>query len=239
MRRLCTICARSGSKGVVNKNTRKLAGKPLLAYSILQAKKSGLFQFIAVSSDCDEVLSLAKKWGADYLIKRPDRLATDSAPKIPAIQHCVKTVEKSTQQSFDSIVDLDVTSPLRFVSDIKNAVALLETKQVNNVITGTPARRSPYFNLVEINKQGIAHLSKTLSTPIFCRQDAPDSYDLNASIYVWKREALLKHQTIFLDDTLLYIMPGERSIDIDSQLDFDIVEFLMSKRSKNSESTIL
>ncbi|SDI30799.1 acylneuraminate cytidylyltransferase family protein [Alteribacillus bidgolensis] len=239
MNRLCTICARSGSKGIVNKNLRYLAGKPLLAYSILQAKAAGLFQYLAVSSDTDDLLRIGKEWGADYLIKRPDHLATDSAPKLPAIQHCLKIVEDISKETFDVIVDLDATSPLRFVSDIKNAVELLETKGISNVLTGTHARRSPYFNLVEKNKQGVVQLSKPHSSPIFRRQDAPDCYDLNASIYVWKRKALLSQHTLFHKDTELYIMPEERSIDIDSPLDFDIVEFLMSKRGKNSGSNIV
>lgn len=233
MRRLCTICARSGSKGVANKNIRKLLGKPLLTYSISQAKKSNLFQAIAVSSDSDEILDIANKWGVDYLVKRPLNLATDKAPKVPVIQHALQIVEKLSQQYFDVIVDLDATSPLRNISDIKNVVSMLEVKRVSNVITGTPARRSPYFNMVELNSKGVVQLSKHLLKPIFCRQDAPACYDLNASIYAWQREALINHQTIFNKDTLLYIMPEERSIDIDSELDFKFVELLMSERSKN------
>ncbi|SNT02781.1 N-acylneuraminate cytidylyltransferase/CMP-N,N'-diacetyllegionaminic acid synthase [Anaerovirgula multivorans] len=239
MKRLCTICARSGSKGVANKNLRELAGKPLLAYSILQAKASNLFQAIAVSSDSAEILDVANRWGVDYLIERPLHLATDQAPKIPVIQHALRVVEELMQQYFDTIVDLDVTSPLRYVSDIKDVVNLLETKQVSNVITGTPAHRSPYFNLVEVNKEGNVQLSKSLSKPIFCRQNAPKAYDLNASIYAWQRKALLKHQTIFNQDTLLYIMPKERSIDIDSELDFQLVELLMNKRGKKIDENIL
>jgi len=230
MKRLCTICARSGSKGVVNKNIREIDGKPLLAYSILQAKASNLFQAIAVSSDSTEILDLASRCEVDYLIERPMYLATDHAPKIPVIQHALLTVEELANQYFDIIVDLDVTSPLRYVSDISDVVNLLETKGVSNVITGTPARRSPYFNIVEINDEGIVQLSKSLERPIFCRQDAPKAYDLNASIYAWQRLVLLECKTIFNKDTLLYIMPEERSIDIDSELDFEYVKLLMSKR---------
>lgn len=233
MKRLCTICARAGSKGVVNKNIREIDGKPLLAYSILQAKASNLFQTIAISSDSTEILNVASKWDVDYLIERPMYLATDYAPKIPAIQHALLTVEELANQYYDIVVDLDVTSPLRHVSDISNVVNLLETKKVSNVITGTPAKHSPYFNIVEINDEGIVQLSKALDNPIFCRQDAPKSYDLNASIYAWQREALLNCKTIFNKDTLLYIMPEERSIDIDSELDFEYVKLLMSKRSND------
>ncbi|NJD02851.1 MAG: acylneuraminate cytidylyltransferase family protein [Ruminiclostridium sp.] len=239
MKRLCTICARSGSKGVANKNIRQLAGKPLLSYSIIQAKASGLFEAVAVSSDSDEILNIAGIWGADYLIKRPAQLATDQAPKIPAIRHCLTAAEEIARRYFSVIVDLDATSPLRSVTDIHNVVKLLETKQVSNVITGTPARRSPYFNLAELDNRGVAQLSKPLPEPVYRRQDAPMCYDLNASVYAWQREALLREQTVFNSDTLLYVMPLERSIDIDSELDFKFVEFLMNMRNKDAEGNII
>lgn len=228
MRRICTICARGGSKGVKNKNIRKLLGKPLIAHSILQAKASGLFDCIAVSSDSDEILAIAGKWGADCLIKRPDELATDLAAKLPVIQHCVAEAECIGGQAFDVVVDLDATSPLRIPEDIVGSVSLLEERGVSNVITGAPARRSPYFNLVEVDEHGVARLSKKLNNPVFRRQDAPKCYDMNASVYVWLRDALFSFPTVFNSDTLLYIMPEERSIDIDSELDFRFVEFILA-----------
>jgi len=231
MRRICTICARGGSKGVKNKNMRKLLGKPLIAHSILQAKASGLFDCIAVSSDSDEILATAEKWGAAYLIKRPNKLATDQAAKLPVIRHCVTKAECIAGGSFDVVVDLDATSPLRIPEDIVACVLLLEERGVSNVITGAPARRSPYFNLVEVDEHGVVRLSKTLNTPVIRRQDAPKCYDMNASVYVWRRDALFSYPTIFNGDTLLYEMPEERSIDIDSELDFRFVEFIMGRTS--------
>lgn len=226
--RICTICARGGSKGVKNKNIRDLHGRPLIAYSILQARESGLFDCIAVSSDSEEILAVAKKCGVDYLVKRPDELATDQAAKLPAIRHCVSEVERIIGYGFDTIVDLDATSPLRISDDIIQCVQLLEDRMVSNVITGAPARRSPYFNLVEVGEEGVAKLSKRLEKPVVRRQDAPKCYDMNASIYVWSREALFDSPSIFNADTLLYEMPEERSIDIDSELDFKFVEFIMT-----------
>ena len=93
MNRLCTICARAGSKGVKNKNIKLLLGKPLISYTILQAIDSNLFDFIAVSSDSEEILDIAKIYGVDLCLKRPDELATDHAAKLPVIQHCAKEVE--------------------------------------------------------------------------------------------------------------------------------------------------
>lgn len=239
MKRLCTICVRAGSKGVTNKNIRSLLGKPLLAYSILQAKQCGLFEAIAVSSDSTAILQAAKEWGADYQIARPAELASDSAPKVPAIRHCLTETEKLAGHEFDVIADLDATSPLRFTSDIAGAVALLEADGAPNVITGSPARHSPYFNLVEVSEKGEVQLSKQLTVPIFCRQSSPECYDLNGSVYVWRRESLLGCRFIFEAGTRLYVMPPERSADIDSELDFKFVEFLMETRARQHGSAIL
>jgi len=230
MKRLCTICARGGSKGVKNKNVRLLNQKPLIAHSILQARDSGLFDAIAVSSDSSEILEAAREWGADHLVDRPTELATDTAPKMPAIRHCAQTILDRTGMVFDTFVDLDATSPLRIAKDIEGAVSLLELENADNVITGSPARRSPYFNLVELDARQRVHLSKPLVTPVIRRQDSPRCYDLNASIYVWSRPALFSDlATVIGDNTLLFVMPQERSHDIDSDLDFQFVEFLLSR----------
>ncbi|MFM7649821.1 MAG: flagellar modification protein B, partial [Acidimicrobiaceae bacterium] len=101
----------------------------------------------------------------------------------------------------------------------------------DNVITGTPAHRSPYFNLVETNEQGIVHLSKQLPVSVDRRQDSPQCFDMNASIYVWRRNVLFENKTLFTNNTRLFVMPRERSIDIDSQNDFEVVEWMMTKGS--------
>lgn len=227
--RLCTICARGGSKGIPNKNIRMLLGKPLIAYSIEVAKASGLFSAIAVSSDSEEILKIAEKFGADLLVQRPAELASDQAAKIPAIQHAAGEAEKIAKKTFKTFVDLDCTSPLRKVSDLAEAVSLFEShKTATNLITASPSRRSPYFNLVELAADGYVHLSKAGAGTIR-RQDAPKSFDMNASIYIWNRESLLQAKQLF-DKTILFEMPEERSVDIDSELDFKIVELLMKEK---------
>jgi CMP-N,N'-diacetyllegionaminic acid synthase len=235
MMRLCTICARGGSKGVKGKNVRLMHGKPLIAYSIEQARASGLFDAIAVSSDSEAILEIALAYGADHLVGRPAELATDTAAKLPVIQHCVSEVERMRGQSFGTLVDLDATSPLRSVQDIQEAISLLETSGAGNVITAMLARRSPYFNLVEVDAHNCVRLAKPVATPFARRQDAPKCYDMNASIYVWQRNVLFEAATLFNSDTRLYVMPEERSIDIDSELDFMFVEFLMSHDAKDIE----
>jgi N-acylneuraminate cytidylyltransferase/CMP-N,N'-diacetyllegionaminic acid synthase len=230
MKRLCTICARGGSKGVLNKNLRLINDKPLIYYTLKQALESGIFDVVAVSSDSEDILQIAKKFGAQIVIKRPEELATDTAAKLPVIVHAAKQAEELSSLQFDTFVDLDCTSPLRNIDDILGAVELLESGGISNVITGTPARRSPYFNLVEDKGDGYVGISKTSATPITRRQDAPNCYDMNASIYVWTRKTLFNEQKLFLDNTKIYVMPEERSLDIDSEFDFLIVSFLLGRR---------
>ena len=229
MKRICTICARGGSKGVPNKNLRNLSGKPLLAYSIEQAKSSKKFDVIAVSSDSQKILDVAETLGADVVIRRPDEMATDVASKLPSIQHLTTTTENLLNTQFDSIIDLDVTSPLRSVDDICGALHLMETNSVSNVITGSIARKNPYFNLVERAPNGSVSLSKPPKDKIIRRQDCPECFDMNAAVYVWDRDKFMNNPKVFYPDTLLYQMPEERSYDIDNLIDFDLVEFMMTR----------
>lgn len=229
MKILCTICARGGSQGLPKKNIRMLANKPLIAHTIIQAQQSNLFQTISVSSDSPEILACAEKYGISDLIKRPDALATPDAPKIPVIQHAIQQIELKYQTNFDIVVDLDPTSPLRTIEDIKKCVELLIQKNATNVITGTRARKSPYFNMVELDQNRIAHLSKKLDHKINARQQSPVVYEMNASIYVWWRNCLLEKDTIWQHNTAFYEMPYERSVDIDSEIDFNLVELLYNK----------
>ena len=239
MKRLCSICARGGSKGVPNKNIRPLLGKPLLIHSLDQARQSGLFDCIVVSSDSPKILQLAEEWGVDHAIERSEELATDFAPKLPVIQHCFLTAETLSGMTFDTTVDLDATSPLRNQADLKGVVDLLESQDsTTNVITGAPARRSPYFNLIELDESGRVHLSgkrQNIDGKIVRRQDSPPCFDMNASIYAWWRVSLLKACHVIQSSTHLYVMPGERSVDIDSELDFRWVEFLMNEQHNSRQ----
>ncbi len=231
MRRICSICARGGSKGVLNKNIRMIMGKPLIAHTILQAKNSGCFDAVVVSSDSEEILNISKEWGVDFVVKRPIEMASDNAAKLPVIQHCIKTIEKLKSVKYDTIIDLDATSPLRNIDDIQKSIAMLESSIDSlNLITASPARRSPYFNLVELNQEGFVRISKTVDEPIYRRQDSPKCFDMNASIYIWKRKAFFNSTAVLKKDTSLFIMPEERSVDIDSELDFEIVKLLMKNK---------
>jgi len=227
MKRICTICARGGSKGLPGKNIRPLLGKPMLLYSIEVAQESGLFDHIAVSSDSPEILSLARAAGVSDIVQRPPEMATDQAAKCPAIRHALLAVEERHSTRFDVLVDLAVTAPLRLADDIRGAVALLEGTYVSSVITGALARHSPYFSLVEETAEGSVALSK--KADIVRRQDAPRTFDMDGSIYVWDTAIFRIDPKVFYSDTRLYLMPQERSQDVDTDIDFAIVEMLMQR----------
>jgi len=228
---LCTICARGGSKGVKNKNIKELHGKPLIAYTIEQAKTSGLFEHIVISTDSDDIANIAKEYGAEVFFKRNAEMASDTAGKLDVIRDAFVRSEKHYAKKFDYLIDLDATAPLRNVEDITLSFKQFLNNKNYNLITAMPGRRSPYFNLVEQNKEGKVYLSKTLDDAIVRRQDTPKSYDMNASIYIWKRDIILNEKSLFLENTGLYVMPEERSIDIDSELDYKFVEFIMKEKN--------
>lgn len=228
---LCTICARGGSKGVKNKNIKLLDGKPLIAYTIEQAAQSGLFEHIVISTDSDAIAQSAQEYGAEVFFKRSAEMASDTAGKLDVIRDAFKRSEEYYGCTFDTLIDLDATAPLRSVQDIVDSYGQFLRDDNDNLITAMPSRRSPYFNLVEVDASGKVALSKKLSEGVVRRQDAPKSYDMNASIYIWKRDIILNENTLFLEKTGLYVMPEERSIDIDTELDFEFVEFLMRKQN--------
>lgn len=230
---LCTICARGGSKGVKNKNIRPLLGKPLIVHTIEQAKASGLFSHIVISTDSSAIMEVAREYGAEVFFTRSQELSDDHAGKLQVIKDAFRRSEEHYQERFDYHFDLDATSPLREVADIHKAFEIFLQGSYEVLQTAMPARRSPYFNLIECDEDGYIHLSKTPKKPLLRRQDSPKCYDLNASIYIWTRDAILHKDTIFGKGCGLYVMPEERSIDIDNEVDFAFVEFLMHKRVDN------
>jgi CMP-N,N'-diacetyllegionaminic acid synthase len=228
MKRLAVICARKGSKGVPGKNLRLLGGVPMIVHTIRQALDSGILDALAVSSDSEEILEIAGNHGVDHLITRPEHLATDAASKVPAIRHCVEQVE-ITSGKFDYIADLDCTAPFRLPSDVVAAFKQIEDANVSTLISGTKARKLPYFNIVELTADGFVRISKSTNPPIIRRQDSPQCYDMNASIHIWRRDVLFASDARFHDDTILYEMPFERSIDIDYEIEFVLNELLMKR----------
>ena len=226
---ICTICARGGSKRLKNKNLLLIKKLPLIAHTIQQAKKTKIFDVVSVSSDSKKLLDISRKFGADVLIKRDRNLSNDSASKLLAIKDCVIKTEKQKKIKYDFIVDLDVTSPLRKIIDIKNCIKKIIKSKKSNIFSVTDAKHSPYFNMVEIKKNKVKISKNYKSNKINRMQDSPEIYEMNASIYVWNRNIFIKNPKIIYFDTMYYKMPRERSIDIDTKLDYQTVKFLSKK----------
>ena len=225
---LCTICARGNSKGLKNKNIKLLNGKPLVSISINQALRSKLFDKIIISTDSPKIKSISVKYGASYLSLRKKKLSLDGTPKIDVIKDVCLEAEKKYKKKFDYICDLDITSPLRTILDIKNSFNIFLKSGSDNLLSICDARKNPYFNMIEI-KNGYVQRVISSKKIINSRQKAPKVYEMNASIYIWKRDILFSSSPLFRKKTFLYKMPFERSIDIDSASDWKLVKLLSKK----------
>ncbi len=225
---LCTICARANSKGLKNKNFKILNNKPLISHTIELAKKINFFSKIVLSSDSEKIYKINNKYNLDYIIKRSKNLSGDKVGKVKVIQDALKKTEKKFNVKFDYIFDLDVTSILRNKSDIIRSFKKIRTEKANNLVSVTEAKKNPYFNMIEYSKYKKFHLSKKLKKGVFSRQSAPKVYELNASIYIWKRKALLNFKKLINNKTTIYLMPRKRSIDIDEKIDMEIVKLFIN-----------
>lgn len=222
---LCIIPARGGSKGLPGKNIKELCGKPLIAYSIEQAIASKYIDRVIVSTEDDSIADVARRYKAEVPFKRPPELATDTCGVIDVLIHALDWMRDNQDFDPDALVLLHATTPLRTTEDIDNCIELLYGHDCDNVFSVAPSYRNPYFNMVELDKNGSVRLVKTGG--YLTRQSAPDVYDMNASIYVWRTAVLREQKGLFLKNTKIYVMPKERSVDIDEELDFRIVEMLM------------
>lgn len=232
MKILGTICARGGSKGIPKKNIRPLCGRPLIAHTIESALKCKALERVVVSTDDPEIREVALRYGAEAPFLRPAELATDKADKWWVWRHVVSTLRDREGYICDIIADLDPTAPLREVSDIEACLHLLVEGCADVVFTVTEAHKNPYFNMVEYQGNEV-RLCKPLERTIACRQDAPPVYSMNSSIYVMWCSFLMEKGGIFASGRAkMHVMPPERSVDIDREIDFEFVEFLMRRREE-------
>ncbi|MBI5789049.1 MAG: acylneuraminate cytidylyltransferase family protein [Candidatus Schekmanbacteria bacterium] len=222
---VCIIPARGGSKGLPGKNIRKLKDKPLIAYSVEQAKSSEYIDRVIVSTDDLKIADIARQYGAEVPFIRPANLAADNSSTIDVLLHVIDWLGESANYLFDILVLLHVTTPLRTVEDIDNCIELLVRENADNVFSVAAAYRNPYFNMVEVTKDGSVSLVK--KGDFTTRQSAPKVYDMNASIYVWWKDILKAQKSVFLEKSRVYVMPRERSVDIDDLMDFKIAEMLL------------
>lgn len=230
---LIVICARGGSKDLLKKNIKYLCGKPLISHTIEQAKRIAWIKRIVVSTDDEEIRSVAEKYGIEVPFLRPKELATDKISVIPAIIHAVQTAEDYWKEKYDIVVNLSPTGPLRIVEDIKLVIkTLVDALDTDAVFSVVRSHDNPYFNMVEIDGKGYAGISKKGNKPVARRQDAPEVYTMNGSIYAIWKHLLFEGKSFFTDKTRAYVMPKARSVDIDDGIDFKLAEFFLKKQSE-------
>lgn len=226
MRILAIIPARGGSKGIPHKNIVNLNGKPLIAYSIQTALNSKVFDRVVVSTDSRKIARVSKSLGAEVPFLRPPHLAQDQTPGISPILHALRWLEKKEAYHPDYVMCLQPTSPLRITEDIKKATRLARRKRADSVISVSPARQHPYW-MKKIDKKGKCSDLIFLNRPLLRRQSLPPVYALNGSIYLARREVLLHHRTWYTKRTYAYVMPYERSLDIDTPWDLYLADLIL------------
>jgi N-acylneuraminate cytidylyltransferase len=223
------ICARGGSKGILNKNIKPLAGEPLIVRSINQIKELKEIEKVIVSTDSKKIASIAINAGAEVPFMRPKSLAKDNAPEWLVWRHALETINKIDGNYPDILIVVPVTAPLRTVKDLKNCLKEYQKGDADIVITATDSNRSPYFNMIKVDEEGMANLLISPRETITRRQDAPEIYDMTTVAYVTTPKFVLENDGIFSGKVRHVHIPIERALDIDTPFDFKIAELLLSK----------
>ncbi len=228
--------ARGGSKGIKNKNIKLINNKPLIAHTIIEAKKSSYLNEYVVSTDSKKIAAISKKFGAEVPFLRPKKLSTDKASSVDALIHATKFMERKNKVKNDFVVELMCTNPLKKVSDIDQIIKKIIAKKADSVIA-----------LHRIYDHHPARVKKVINGKIvnFCinekaesrRQDLkPNAYVRSGSIYALNRDYLVfKKRRYGSKKSYAYILPNERAINIDGVLDFYLAEKILSKKKNEKK----
>ncbi len=227
------IPARGGSKGVPRKNIKPLNGKPLISYAIMAAKRSKYVDRVLVSTDDKEIAKISKKYGAEVPFLRPAELATDTAQTKPVLQHVITCLEREEGYKPDVVILIQPTSPSVLSGDIDTAVEKMFKTKTNSCVSVCEISERPEWMYVV--KKGMIKLFMKSNIKSTRRQDLPVIYRLNGAIYVTKKDVLMKKNKIIDEKSSSIIMPKERSFDINTFMDFKIVETLMSDKGYNKK----
>jgi CMP-N-acetylneuraminic acid synthetase len=221
---LALIPARGGSKGIPRKNIRTLFGKPLLQWSIDAALAASCVDHVVVSTDDPEIAEVAKAGGAEVPFLRPAELASDTAPGIAPVLHALEQLPQVSD-----LLLLQPTSPLRTSADIEAVVALRQQAGRESAVSLTPSAKHPAW-MYTLSQDH--HLEPLLQMDgAHCRQQLPLAYVLNGALYLASRSFLMNEQAFIRQDTVGYVMPPERSVDIDTLFDWQWAEFLMEQQA--------
>ncbi|WP_293956175.1 MULTISPECIES: cytidylyltransferase domain-containing protein [unclassified Sphingobacterium] len=234
MKGLITICARGGSKGIPGKNIKLIAGKPLIGYTVETAIQFAKVQKVDIflSTDSEEIKNVVESLQSqeiDISYTRPASLANDDAGKLDAIIDLKNYAERLKNYKYDFVIDLDVTSPLRNVDDLRYSIdQLFENESALNIFSVSKANRNPYFNMVEKYDDGFYGLCKL--GQFLTRQSAPEVFEMNASFYVFKAKFFEQlNKTVITRKSLVYEVP-HLCFDLDHPIDFDFMSFLMENK---------
>jgi CMP-N-acetylneuraminic acid synthetase len=234
---LAIITARGGSKGLPGKNIKLMAGKPMIVWTIEAARQAQSVARVCVSTDDAAIASVSRDWGAEVPFLRPVELARDDTPGIAPVLHAVKWMEEHEGFRPDYVMLLQPTSPLRTAQDITSATELAESKGGDSVVSVSEVKHHPCWAM-KIQEDGA--LSNFLGLDLAevqrkypRRQDLPAAYAENGAIYLTQRSVLLETQSFYGRRLLGYVMPAERSLDIDSKWDFDLADSILSARGKH------
>jgi N,N'-diacetyl-8-epilegionaminate cytidylyltransferase len=222
------IFARGGSKGVPRKNVRPLDGKPLIVYAIEVGLACPSVDKVVVSTDDDEIAEVARQYGAEVPFMRPGELAGDEVSEWLAWQHAVtKLQEIEEDKKLDVFVCLPATSPLRTVADVEKCIEELQRSGADMVYTVRPAACNPYYNMVELDAEGYARVVIPQGQRPHRRQDAPEVYESTTVAYAVRPEYVMGTQSFFAGRVKTVLVPSERALEIDTEIDFKLAEFMM------------
>lgn len=225
---LFLIPARGGSKGIPHKNIKLLNGKPLIHYSLDTAKAVNADnKEICVSTDDDKIIEVVKEWGHNILFKRPAELATDKSSSRDVILHALEYYRKFQNRNFDIVVLLQPTSPFRKVEDIQNMLDLYHP-DIDMLVSVKESEENPYYSLYE--EDSIGNLIQSKEGNYTRRQDCPQVYTMNGSVYIINVKAILTKDFSAFTKTRKYLMANEYSVDIDSPLDWLYSEMLIQHK---------
>lgn len=230
MKYVALICARGGSKGLPKKNIKPLNGIPLIGWSINTAKQIDKISRIIVSTDSNEIAKIALNYGAEVPFIRPKELSLDTTPEWLVWKHALKYLESQKNESIENFIVLPATAPLRDKEDVNKCIEEFEKGDVDSIITVSEAKRSPYFNMIINNNSGYSSIVIDNHNDISRRQDAPEVFDMTTVAYIVKTSFVKKSNGIFDGKVRSVLIPEERSLDIDTMLDFKIAECLISTK---------
>jgi CMP-N,N'-diacetyllegionaminic acid synthase len=228
---LAVIPARGGSKGVPGKNIRLLGGLPLIAHSILQASQARSITRVVVSTDSVQIADVGRLYGAEVPFMRPSELADDITSGLDPLLHALRWLEDTDGYRPDIVVLLQPTSPFRTVDDIDGAFKLALDKEADAVVSVTAARHHPrWMKRVSADGTLVDFLPPTVQ--VDRRQDLEPVFALNGAIYLARTNVLRQHRTWYTEHTYAWQMPAERSLDLDTEFEFQLAELLLGKGTR-------